>query len=311
MKRVCIILLILSCKSVCAQFPDFHVFLVRGNVEVSSPSAKPVALKQKAFIFKDQTIFVKEKSEITLSDKNKNFYVLRIPGVYQAKDLIKINNYRVPGVTEKYLTLVWNELFNTHHDYSKFTKSNVAGVYGGVSRGIDCNNLLFPIADLKTSEDSLHFIWIKTSPKSNYTFSIYDREGKELVNRKVVDTQLILSLKKELKLEPGNYYWKIKGEEAACEDDVPVSFEILSRENEQKALDLIVSDFHGNDLPSQFASIEKLEKAGLITGARQYFQSLLSDNDTDKAFVKSYILFLLKYHYTEEASLLWQKFIFN
>lgn len=305
MKAINLLSLLLVCNMVQAQFPEYHVFLVSGSVESNRPGAKPVALKQNAFIFKDQVIILKDKAELTLSDKNKNFYVLRTPGTYKAKDLPKIVNYRVPGVTEKYLTLVWNELFNTHHDYSKFTKSNVAGVYGGVSRGSDCNNLLFPIADLKTSEDSLHFNWLKTSMEADYTFSLYNQEGKEMLTQSVADTQLILGLKTKLDLQPGTYYWKVKSANGKCEDDVPVSFEIITGENEKKAAGLIVNGNIDDNLPAQLASIDKLEKAGLISAAAKHFEELIKNNKDDKALLKSYVLFLGKYKYNGKAETIW------
>ena len=311
MKIIQLAVLLLACSFAEAQFPEYHVFLVSGNVKISKPGAKPVAIKQNGFVFKDQVITITEKSELTLSDKNRNFYVLKTPGVYKAKDLSKVNNYRVPGVTEKYLTLVWNELFNTHHDYSKFTKTNIAGVYGGVSRGSDCNNLLFPVADLKTAEDSLHFTWRSTSTNKEYTFSLYNQKGTEIINRIVSDTSLTLSLKQKLGLEPGSYYWKIKSLNGLCEDDVPVSFEIISRDNQKKAMDLIANGNEGDNVPSQLATIDKLEKAGMVPAARRYFQSVLASNTDDKALVKSYILFLLKYHYSQEAQTLWQRTFSN
>ena len=288
-----------------AQIPDYYVFLVKGDVEVSRPGTKAVLLKQNNFVFKDQIIHLKEKAEITLSDNNQNFFVLKTAGAYKAKDLAKANYYHVPGVTEKYLKLVWSEFFSNHHDYTKFKKSNIAGVYGGVSRGSDCNNLLYPIQYLKTAEDSLHFNWLKTSLESAYTFSIYDKEGTEVVAQIVKDTQATISLKSPLNLMPGKYYWKITSSDGTCEDEEPLSFEVLSPENERMALALIINK--ENSVPDKLAAIDKMEKGGFIPAASKYFADLVAANPMDKALRKSYVLFLIKYNFEKEADEVWQQ----
>lgn len=293
-----------------AQVPDYYVFLVKGDVEVSRPGAKAELLKQNNFVFKDQIIHLKDKAEITLSDNNQNFFVLKTAGTYKAKDLAKASYYHVPGVTEKYLKLVWGEFFSNHHDYTKFKKSNIAGVYGGVSRGSDCNNLLYPIQYLKTAEDSLHFNWLKTSPQSSYTFSIYDSEGTEVVNKTFKDTQAVLSLKSPLNLKSGKYYWKIKSIDGTCEEEEPVSFEILSPENEKMALALIINE-QESTVPDKLAAIDKMEKDGFIPAASKYFADIVAANPLDKALMKSYVLFLIKYNFDKEADHVWQRIAVN
>ena len=84
-----------------AQMPDYYIFLVKGDVSVSKPGGKPVLLKQNVFIYKDQVIILKKDAELTLSDRDQNFFVLRSPGINKAKDLNKTKSAHIQGVTQK------------------------------------------------------------------------------------------------------------------------------------------------------------------------------------------------------------------
>ena len=223
------------------------------------------------------------------------------------KNLVKTKQDQVPGVTQKYLNLVWNELLNPKQDYTNFSNSNVGGVYGGVSRGDACNNLIFPIKGLRTSSDSLHFKWLNTSPATSYELLIYNNEGKEVVNMPVKDTEKTLDIVQSLHAVTGNYYWLVKGEHGGCEDEVPVYFELMSPGSEQRFISSLPPADTYEDLSGQLRLIDKLEKNSMILEASRCFSSLVRSNTDNKALQKSYVLFLLKYGFTKEANDLWQK----
>ena len=79
-------LLLFSAYAYCnGQLPDYYAYLVKGEVTVVKPGAKPVLLKQNSFIYKVDEINLKSGAEITLVDKDQNFFVLRTAGSYPAK----------------------------------------------------------------------------------------------------------------------------------------------------------------------------------------------------------------------------------
>jgi len=307
MKNV-ITLLLLAISSYCnAQLPDYYIFLIKGEANLIKPAAKPIPVKPNSFIYTSDVIEVKKGAEITLADKSQQFFVLRSPGIYKTKDVAKTKPDHIPGVTQTYLKLVWNELLNPNHDFTKFTNDNIAGVYGGVSRSDECNNLIFPIQGLISSSDSLHFKWHQTSPISKYVLIIYDTERKEVVNMPVKDTQQTLLIKEALHTVTGNFYWLVKGENAGCEDEVPVYFEIITPETEQKMISSLLQGKDYNDLPGRLQAINKLEKNAMIPAAGGYYSKLINDNPGNGALLKSYVLFLLKYGFDKEAYAVWQK----
>lgn len=303
-----IILLLFATPSYChGQLPDYYVFLIKGNANVISSGGKPVPLKQNGFIYTSDAIDLKTGAEVTLSDKELRFFVLRSPGIYKTKDIAKTKSDHAPGVTKTYLMLVWNELLNPNHDFTKFTNENIAGVYGGVSRGDLCNNLIFPVAGIITSSDSLHFKWHQTSATAKYALIIYDTERKEIINVAVQDTQKTLNITEAVHAMPGNYYWLVKGEKAGCEDEVPVYFEIITREAEQKLVASLLQTDEHTDLPGQLQAVNKLEKNAMIPAAAEYYSKLIEANPGNEALLKSYVLFLLKYGFDNEAYAIWQK----
>lgn len=307
MKRIIMLLFFFNTIQGFSQQHDYYVFLVKGEVLASKPGENAVLISQNSFLDNDESIIIKKNAEVTLAGKNQDYYVLRTPGTFKVNKLGSANADPIPGVTKAYLKLVWNELFHPHDDFKTFAKDNNATAYGGVSRGIECNNLIFPVPDLKTSADSLHFIWHQTSPSSNYSLIVYDNQRKEVVNMPVKDTQQVLNLTQNIH-SPGNYYWLVKAEDGTCEDEVPVVFELLTKEIEQQIISSILSgNNNDDDLPGELQAINKLEKNGLIPAASEYYLKLVDGNAGNEALLKSYVLFLLKYGYDEKAYAAWQK----
>ena len=122
----------------------------------------------------------------------------------------------------------------------------------------------------------------------------------------VKDTQKTLNLIQSLHSVTGNYYWLVKGENPGCEDEVPVYFELMTHENEQKLISSLLPGNANEDLPGQLQAIDKLEKNAMIPAASKYYSSLVNANPGNEALLKSYVLFLLKYGFDEEAVKEWK-----
>ncbi len=183
MKSLLFTTFILACE-ICnsQQLPDYCVYLVKGEVTVAKGNSKPVRLKQNQFLYKNEIILLSKNAELTLINKNDRLLVLNTGGPVKVNDLDKKFNSSLPSVTKSFAHLVYHELIDPDYDYTSFKQNNVGGVKGGVSRGGDCNNLIFPIKDLKTAEDSVRFKWHATSPSNDYTFFIYDTSASAILS---------------------------------------------------------------------------------------------------------------------------------
>lgn len=287
-----------------AQLPDYYVYLVKGNVYLSKNNTKQ-ALKQGDFIFLNDVISVDKNSEITIVNKDEKYAVLNTPGIFKANTLNnKFEDY-YSGITKKYLALVWEEVLDPNYDLSKFKKKNLTESYGGVFRGDDCKNLVFPVNGLKTSEDSIQFRWRKTSAPGNYNFFIYDGDGKQIVQTNVKDTQTIINANK-LQLPTGKYYWLIKGENSTCEEEVPLYFQLINKNDEQALINSFSGEEQDSDLISALELADKLEKNAMIYAAKKNYQELLNKYPDNKTVLRLYVLFLLKYGFDDQASLVWK-----
>lgn len=305
MKKILTLLFFIICLQSHSQVHDYYVFLVKGEALVSKTHGTPVLLKQNSLLHNGQVVIIKKGTEVTLAGKNQECYVLNIPGTYKLKDLDKEKPDPVSGVTKTYLKLIWNELFHPNDDFKTFTNNNNAMAYGGVSRGFECNNLIFPINGLKTSSDTLHFKWHQTSPSSKYTFFIYDGEGKDVAKIAIKDTQLTINKNQFSGSKTGKYYWLVKSDDATCEDEVPIYFELMTKNDEAKLISSLITITGNEDLQNKFQIIETLEKKGMIYSAADFYQSLIKENPDDEALRKSCVLFLLKYGFDEEATVAW------
>ena len=301
---------LLFLSAVCAaQIPEYYVYLVKGDVMVQKPGKKSEKIKQKYLIFKDDILLLPKNAEVTLVNKDANYVVLNSPGLVKAKDLEKKTHDSYTGVTKKYMNLVWHELLDPDYDLTKFKKQNLGGVWGGASRGEDCNNLIFPINGLKTSSDSMKFKWHKTTSSSSYTFYIYDDSGSEIVKMETSDTVKLVDIRKALKSKPGKYYWLIKGNDKGCEEEVPLYFELMSREDESTLIASLIPQTQDDDLISQLEKLDKLEKNGLIFKAYDYYATIIKANAGNLPLLKSYIIFLFKYGFDAEAESEWENLV--
>ena len=307
MKHFFIFLFFALCLQSRAQLPDYYVYLSTGEATIARPGTKPVGAKQNQLVYKNDVIILKKGAEVTLVDKDASFIVLNTAGTYKADELIKKATKRNnDGITGKYLKLLFHELLDPNQDFDKFKKENVAGVWGGVSRGDDCHNRILPMDGFKTSGASIVFKWRQTSRSSNYTFEIYDHENKPVNKINVKDTVLLVKVNDVLHNEKGIYKWRITSEDRGCEDEMPIYFEILTPENEQKLIGQLLASMGNETLEKQMQQVDRLEKNGFIDAASSRYAALVKANPEDKALMKSYVAFLLKYGFDEEARLAWR-----
>ncbi len=153
---------------------------------------------------------------------------------------------------------------------------------------------------------SLIIKWYQSSPSNNYTFIIYDSTEKEIVNIAVKDTQNTVNINEALHGNTGKYYWEVKGKDPGCEED-PISFEIKNKEGEQKLIPALLIQKRSNDVLSQLQIVDALEKDKWIHTAMKYYATIVQGNPGNNPLVKSYVLFLLKYGFDEEAAKAWKE----
>lgn len=287
------------------QFPEYYVSLVTGKAILARPGNKPVTLKQKELVYTKDNIVLERGTEVTLVDKAGNYLVLNTAGTYRNSDLAKMAVTKNEGITKKFLELAFHEFLDPHHDFEKFKKENAAGVSGGVSRGDDCANRIFPVNGLKTSATSIVFKWHKTSPSSGYTFFIYDEQGKELVKVNVKDTLRPVNLNEITQGKPGKYFWRVISEDGTCEDEVPIYFDLLTPEKEREMTTQLTTA-ENESLEMQLKQIDQLEKNAFIAAASARYAALVKANPENSPLLKSYVSFLLKYGFDDEAAAAWK-----
>jgi len=288
------------------QLPDYYVYLVTGDVTITKPGKAPLAVKQKDLIFKNDILTLKKGTSVTLVDKDASFVVLNAPASWTGSDIVKKGTKKPnDGVTGKYLQLLYHELLDPTHDFDKFKKENIAGVRGGVSRGDECNNRIFPINGLKTSNNIMAFKWHKTSSSSNYSLFIYDAQGTALLQQKCTDTVVVVDLKEKIQAKPAKYFWRVMSSDGVCEDEIPIYFDLLTPENESKQAEAI-GGIADQNIEIQLQQIDKLEKNGFIPFASKSYATIVKENPDNKALRKSYVAFLLTYGFDEEARSAWK-----
>ena len=304
------LLILIFLSGICrAQLPEYYVYLVKGDITVQKPNKKTEKIKQKQLLFKEDILTLTKNSEVTLVNKDANYLVLNTPGTIRASELGKKTHDSYTGVTKKYMNLVWHELLDPDYDLTKFKQQNLGGVWGGVSRGEACNNLIFPINGLKTSMDSVMFKWHKTSQTPDYTFYIYDGMGAEVVKMQVRDTIKTINLKQILSSRPGKYYWLVKSNDGSCEEEVPLYFEFMSRKDEAALVESLIQQVQYDDLISALDKLDRLEKNALILKASDYYTAVIKANPGNLPLMKSYIVFLFKYGFDAEAESAWQNLV--
>lgn len=305
MKKLLLVLLFFTGYVCAAQTtPEYCVYLVKGKVTSAKSNAKPIEVKQKQLLYKNEVLTFAKNAELTLINRDDKLLVLNAAGSVKVNDLAKKFSTTSPSVTKNYLKLAFRELLDPQRDYASFKDKNIGGIRGGVSRGDGCDKVIFPISELKTAEDSVSFKWHPSSPSDEYNLLIYDSQAKEIFKTTVKDTQYIVNMQTVLQGKKGKFYWKVTGKRGGCEND-PIGFEILDRGDEEKLVPNLIFQKGGNDLLSQLQIIDELEQDKWIYTALKYYATLAKNNPDDEPLLKSYVLFLLKYGFDEEAQKAW------
>ncbi len=299
-----------GCAELTAQnFPEYCVFLVKGKVTLTNKSNSIIPIKQQQFIYKEEKLFLERNSELQLVNKHGVYLVLKTPGEYQVAGLArKVVPRQVPGITKTYLKLVFHEMLDPDYKYASFKKNNFGGTYGGVSRGDECGNLIFPVKGLKASVDTVHFKWHATSASGEYTLSVYDQSAREILNVPVKDTMMSLHVTDHLKGGPGKYFWAVKSHDGNCEDD-PLAFELVNKPDEDKLIRQLIKDSNRHSLLDQLQLINELESHTHIYAAIDQYEKIVHANPGNIILLKSYILFLLKYGFEVKAMEWWGRYI--
>lgn len=311
MKYILTITFCCLCGQIWSQLPDYYVYLVSGSATLTKPKAKPILIKQNQLVYKSDVLVLRKGTEVTLADKDGNFLVLNKAKTYIAGELSKnVTKRNKDGLTTKYLKLLYEELLDPSHNFEKFIKGNKAGVIAGVSRGEnDCGNMIFPSERLKTSSASIVFKWHATNPSSEYSFFIYDSSASEIVKLNVKDSQQSINITEKLHGKTGKYYWLVSSKDSktgTCEDEVPIGFELLTPENEKEQAERLIAGMDNGNMEKKFRKIEKLEMNGFIDIAMIYYAALVKESPDDFALRKSYVLFLWKCGFDNEAVLAWK-----
>lgn len=305
MKYILLFSLLFFSAQVHSQTATYCIYLLSGDVTVAAASKKPEKVKLNQFLYDNQVLTIGNRSQVTLVTKDSRYLVLKTAGNYKVNELSKelINN--PSGVTGKYIKLLWKDLVAPADNFSTFKKKSKAGVMGGVMRGEDCGNLIFPVPNLHSAEEEMQFTWHQTVNQPDYTLYIFDDQMNELVKKTVKDTQAIIKFTEELKGKTGKFYWNVKSNNpGSCEDD-PIPFDIVNKEEEEKAGPSLTAFAENKDIFSQMAIIEKLEKDHWIYRASAFFNKLVQDNPGNMMLSNSYAMFLLKYGFNREAEMVY------
>lgn len=214
MKRVVVSLFILIGLQASAQFPDYFVDLIRGEVFLTQKGAASRKLKYHDYVFKDDSIILKPGAQVTLvNTKNKSISITK-SGSYNRADIEKMRSVSNGGVTRIYFTLVWDQIKLKHHaepDLKKITRS-----LGGVRRGDNCLTIMMPFNGWVTCADSLKFEWSSSRTGPNYKFRLTGFDNKPILDQIIQDTQFVFRRNMLPQPEDTIYYWEIKEEKYEC-----------------------------------------------------------------------------------------------
>ena len=78
MKHLFLPIILVFCLQSQAQLPDYYIYLVKGNASITNAGKKPVMVKQKQLVFKNDVLSIGKGAELTLVDRNANYYVRKV-----------------------------------------------------------------------------------------------------------------------------------------------------------------------------------------------------------------------------------------
>jgi hypothetical protein len=281
-------------KSSAQLFPSYCVYTVVGNGFVLTPDPKIRKLVQSQLLFEKDTLLLKTGCEISLINKDGLFISVGVPGKYTVRELRnRIRVQAAHALTASYLKLVYEQTINPDYDEAKNKKNTVGAAYGGAIRGSAC--LIYPGQCLKTSEDSLRFIWHSSKDSGKFIMTIFDSSNNAIYSAEVNRTTQVTNIKNIVQNKPGRYYWKVDGLDISCSGTEPQSFEFLSREQEDKELSLTRYQNPGKRLLDQLDAIDRMESNCFIEKAKRNYSELVNMNNKNTALGKSYGFFLMRH----------------
>lgn len=277
MFRSIIALFLFLSTDVSAQFPEFYVYLYKGEVSVLANNKKKNKVQPRQLIFStDQLLLKEEKSEITLVDKSGNFVVVRGKGYHKVSD-ISTTSTASNSITQKYLRLVWEDLLDpTHTNKSKI--ESIAASWGGAVRS-GCDITKFPKNGYKSSAETIHFAWRPSLSDSSYKFLIVDIHDNQIINEVVRDTQINVATK-NLGIAGESFYWSIQPTENSCRSVPKYRIDLIDSKTENEQVQALKKTIpEQNDLVIYNLQIaELLGRQGFMDKAITYIEK------ADKAF---------------------------
>lgn len=253
------------------QLPDYYVDLVKGSVTVEGADKKVKALKQFAFLFKDDIITIKNSGdEVTIANRKYQFTTLHVPGSFRVGDLDEKLLKKSHGVMEKYLHLVWEELLHPGKDYSSFKAKNL-GTWGGVTRGL-CTTVEYPYLNMILCTDTLSFIWKPDEEGITYELLVKDTRGSGIKLMLLKDTIATVPVHGWLKGSARSFSWSVQNPNDPCTPLPEYKFTLMTREAYNAKVIEISNSITGKDNKHRlYLDIaETMEKQGFYDAAAEY-----------------------------------------
>ena len=301
MKLIYTFVSMMMCYVASSQVPSYCIYLMSGDITVSAKGKQPEKARINQFLTDNQELKLGNKAQLTLVNKDSKYLVLNTAGTYQVGALSQnLKNYP-PGVTQKYVSLLWKDLVASQDNFSAVRKSASAGVIGGVHRGDDCGVLVFPSPGMRTSNDDIRFIWKKNGKGGEYELSVSDDQMNEILTRPVSDTQVNLVISRDLKGMKGRMYWSIRPRAMpSCEIEAS-PFDLASNDEADKAVATERDFLAKNDPIDQLSVIDQLIKDGWVYKAFRFYDILVRNNPGNRMISGQYAMLLLQYGFSKEA----------
>ncbi len=249
MKNINLLIALIVASHCSAQLPQCYVSTITGSATVAR-SAGITPLKKGDFIFKTDTIVVKNTSALTLIDYGNKYIVINKPGKFTYKDLQKYLAVKPTGITESFLKFVWEDLFKPETGAGQVSSSSIGGVTGGASRG-GCDMVREPLNGSRMSSDTVYFSWRAVASAKLYRFTLQDPSRNDIINILTRDTSLAILKKDLMQADSASYFWNIAPDvnvSSSCAQ--PANYFILrSLPGEQKEVQAIIDNASADEDP--------------------------------------------------------------
>ncbi len=274
MKTLLLACSILFSAGIFGQKSQWMVFLVHGDVQITSKGKLPVPVKAKQFVLPEDKIDIKnDLSEITFFNKSGDYYQVKEKGSFIVGDWVKKNSGKAPGITPKFMAYMYEEMLHPAKGAKRNRTESVAASWGAGSRGNACMNLKWPLNQLVTTKDSILFSWTHESKSLNYQFIIFGPDGDEYFNCLVRDTQLLVNMVPLREADIKKISWSVNPVIKPCEAVEKNQVELISEKEEGKRIEKIIKDIPktGNEILYNLSIADALGLEGLYDKAFEYY----------------------------------------